>query len=549
MAEEDLTQPAETVDDQVEVEIPAKKDILTIIREWPLSRKLSLAAVTVISLTLFAVIIIQAKHADYQLLYANLSEKDAGSVVTWLKGQRIDYQLKNGGKNIWISADRIYETRLDLAANSIPSGGGVGFEVFDKQSFALTDFVQKVNYTRALQGELARTVTSLAPVESTRVHLALPEKRLFKNQQKLTTASVIVTLVPGRTLDKAQVQGIIHLISGSVTGLSAENVTVINANGKILEGLDTDKDEQHISVDMLAFQQEVEHRLELRAQDLLDKTMGYGKAMVRITAQLDFAKVEKTEELYDGDDPVIRSQQVQDESNGSKSSGGIPGVQSNLQGNTQGQVVSGPASNKSSSIINYEISKTVSKIVNPVGTVKSISVSVLIADKSAPATEEGGEPVLTPRTEKEIKAIETMVATALGLDKERGDNISVTSMPFMDKAEEELVAEGMPQNLLYEYLPLLKIGLLSVGVLLFYFFLVRPIIKTMKGEVTAHNKTIAELEKEALEREKAAAEEQKELEEPEEEEIVPDTILSMRHQVMQNQVPTAYIIKKWINEG
>ncbi len=549
MAEEDLTQTAETVEDQVEVEIPAKKNLFTLIQEWPLSRKISLAAVTVISLALFAVIIIQAKQADYQLLYANLTEKDAGSVVSWLKGQKISYQLKNGGKNIWIAADKIYETRLDLAANSIPSGGGVGFEVFDKQSFALTDFVQKVNYTRALQGELARTVTSLAPVESTRVHLALPEKRLFKNQQKLTTASIIVTLVPGRTLDKDQVQGIIHLISGSVTGLSAENVTVISANGKILEGLDTDKDEQRISVDMLAFQQEVEHRLELRAQDLLDKTMGYGKAMVRITALLDFAKVEKTEEFFDGDDPVIRSQQVQDESSGSKSSGGIPGVQSNLQGNTQGQVSSGPASNKSSSIINYEISKTVSKIVNPVGTIKSISVSVLIADKIQPPAEENGELVVTPRTEKEIKSIETMVATALGLDKERGDNISVTSMPFMDNAEEELVAEGMPQNLLYEYLPLLKIGLLSVGVLLFYFFLVRPIIKTMKGEVTSHNKTIAELEKEALEREKAAAEAQNQPEEPEEEEIIPDSILSMRQKVMHNQVPTAYIIKKWINEG
>ena len=142
-----------------------------------------------------------------------------------------------------------------------------------------------------------------------------------------------------------------------------------------------------------------------------------------------------------------------------------------------------------------------------------------------------------------------MVATALGLDKERGDNISVTSMPFMDNAEEELVAEGMPQNLLYEYLPLLKIGLLSVGVLLFYFFLVRPIIKTMKGEVTSHNKTIAELEKEELERERAAFEAEKQLEEPEEEDIVPDSILLMRQKVMQNQVPTAYIIKKWINEG
>lgn len=546
MAEDDFTQQGNTEEEAVV--IPEKKNLLTLLKEWPLSRKIALAAVAVTSLAVFSVIIMQARQADYQLLYANLTEKDASSVVSWLKGQRINYELKNGGKNIWISADQIYETRLELAANAIPSGGGVGFEVFDKQSFALTDFVQKVNYTRALQGELARTVTSLAPVETTRVHLALPEKRLFKNQQKLTTASVIVTLVPGRTLDKEQVQGIIHLISGSVAGLSPENVTVINANGKVLEGMDLEEDEQRISMDMLAFQQEVEHRLELRAQDLLDKTMGYGKAMVRVTALLDFAKVEKTEELFDSEEPVIRSQQIQGENNGGQVSGGIPGVQSNLQGNSGGQTVTTPGSSKTSSITNYEISKTVSKIINPVGTTKSISVSVLIADKVTPPTDEESEATIIPRSEKELQAIETMIASALGLEQERGDNISVTSMPFMDNAEEVLIAEGMPKNLLYEYLPLIKIILISVGALFFYIFLIRPIIKTMRGEVVAHNKTIAELEQEALESQKAVTEEELE-EEPEIEEIIPDSIVAMRQKVMQNQIPTAYIIKKWIREG
>lgn len=542
MAEEDLIQEQNTTE---EPPVPERKDLLTLLKEWPLSRKIALGAVAVFSIALFAVIIIQARTADYQLLYANLEQKDASAITTWLKGQRINYQLKNNGKNIWIPADKIYESRLDLAAIDLPSGGGVGFEVFDKQSFALTDFVQKVNYTRALQGELARTVTSLGPVESTRVHLALPEKRLFKNQQKLATASVIVTLVPGRSLDKEQVQGIIHLISGSVTGLSPENVTVINANGKILEGMDTDKDEQRISVDMLAFQQEVEHRLEMRAQDLLDKTMGYGRAMVRVTATLDFAKIEKTEELFDADDPVVRSEQTQEESSGSQGSGGIPGVQSNLQGNSAGQTISTPGSNKSSRIINYEISKSVSKIINPVGSIKALSVSVLIADKIVPAKDENGDASISPRSEEELKAIESMVASALGLVTDRGDVINVTSMPFMEKAEEQLVAEGLPKNLLYEYLPMVKIGLLFIGALLFYFLLVRPIIKTMKREVTEHNKTIAELERAALE---AKAEEEKE-EEIIEEEIIPDSIITLRQQIMRNHVPTAFIVKNWIQEG
>ncbi|MBU0943591.1 MAG: flagellar M-ring protein FliF [Proteobacteria bacterium] len=542
MAEEDFIQEQNSGEKPA---LPKRKDLLTLLKEWPLSRKIALATVAVISIALFAVLIIQARTADYQLLYANLEQKDASAVISWLKGQRIDYQLKNNGKNIWIPADKIYESRLDLAAIDLPSGGGVGFEVFDKQSFALTDFVQQVNYTRALQGELARTVTSLAPVESTRVHLALPEKRLFKNQQKQATASVIVTLVPGRALDKEQVQGIIHLISGSVAGLTPENVKVINANGKILEGTEIDKDEQRIPIDRLAYQQEVEHRLEMRAQDLLDKTMGYGKAMVRVTATLDFAKVEKTEELFDGEEPVVRSEQLQQESSGTQGTGGIPGVQSNLEGNGGGQTSSTPVSNKSSRIINYEISKSISKIINPVGSITTLSVSVLIADKVLPSKDGKTETATLPRSADELKAIETMVASALGLVSARGDIINVTSMPFMEKAEEQLIAEGIPKNLLYEYLPLVKIGLLSVGALLFYFLLIRPIIKTMKREVTEHNKTISELEREALE----AKQSEEHQEEIEEEEILPDSIVTLRQQIMRNHVPTAYIIKNWIQEG
>lgn len=546
MAEEDIIQEETTEEAQ---KIPEQRDLITFIKEWPLSRKIALAAVSLLSIALFAIIIIQARTADYQLLYANLAEKDAASVVEWLKGQRIEYELKNQGKNIWISANKIYETRLELASGGLPSGGGVGFEVFDKQSFALTDFVQKVNYTRALQGELARTITSLAPVEATRVHLALPEKRLFKNQQKKATASIIVTLAKGGTLGKDQVQGIIHLVSGSVEGLNSDEVTVIDGHGKVLEGIAKTDDEQRFSVDMLVFQQELEHRMEARAQDLLDKTMGYGQAMVRVTANLDFAKVEKTEELFDADEPVIRSEQTQQESSGSQSAGGIPGVESNLQGNIAGQSSGTPPSSKISRTINYEISKTISKTINPIGTIKSLSVSVLLADKIIPAQDDESEPKSETRSEKDLQAVKTMVASALGLDVERGDNINITSMPFMALADDQLIAEAIPKNLLYEYLPLVKIGLLSVGALLFYFLMVRPIIRTMKGGVTDHNKKVMELEQAAFKakKDKEMAELKAKYETPEE--LIPDEVMTLRHEVMQNHVPTAYIIKNWINEG
>lgn len=527
------SQPAEVVR-------PQRKNVLTLVQEWPLSRKIATGTVLLISLSLFALLIFQARVADQQLLYANLELNDAAAVADWLKTQKIDYALKNGGRDIWIAAPKIYQTRLELAANSLPSGGGVGFEVFDKQNFALTDYVQKVNYTRALQGELARTISSLAPVESTRVHLALPEKRLFKSQQANATASVIVTLVPGKNLDQKQVQGIIHLVAGSVNDLDPENVKVIDANGVVLESEKKPDKDNLLSADMLAFQREVENRLEIQAQDLLDKSMGKDNAMVRVSAALDFAKVEKTQELFDADDPVVRSEQINQESSGAETVGGVPGVQSNLQGNELGQTSTAPPSNKNSRTTNYEISKTISKIINPVGTVSKLSVSVLVADKVS--LDDNGKPESTiPRTAEELKSIENMVASAIGLVPQRGDIINVLSMPFVDSENIQQDGEQVPGNVLYQYIPLVKYGLIGLGGLLVYFFLVRPVIKTMKGEVKQHYKTVEQLEQE----QKVQIEE-----EPVEPPLpVDEAITALRREVQQNQIPTAFIVKNWIQEG
>ena len=522
---------------------PARKNPIELIQAWPLSRKLATGAVLLISIAIFAILIFQARIADQQLLYANLSMNDAAAVTEWLKGQKIAYNLRNGGKDIWITADKIYQSRLELAANGLPSGGGIGFEVFDKQSFALTDYVQKVNYTRALQGELARTITSLAPVESTRVHLALPERRVFKRQQKDATASVILTLVPGKRLDQDQVQGIIHLVAGSVTDLEPENVKVIDSDGVVLEGPKKSDNTQLLSADMLAYQQEVEHRLEIRAQDLLDKTMGKDNAMVRVSATLDFSKVEKTQEMYDPDEPVIRSEQVTQESSGGQTSGGIPGVVSNLQGIEAGQQSATPSSSSNSRITNYEISKTISTVINPVGTITKLSVSVLVADKVE--TDENGQP--TPpvaRTENELKSIENMVSSAIGVVPDRGDMINVISMPFVDTEKEVTAGDQAVTENLYQYLPLAKYALIFLGLLLAYFFLIRPLIKAVKGEVQQHNKTVEQLE---LEQRQALENSNKEPERS----ILPvdDAITLLRREVMQNQVPTAFIVKNWIHEG
>ena len=472
--------------------------LLAALTEWPLSRKLALAAVTAISLGLFAFIIIQARSADYQLLYGNLVESDASGMVEWLKGQKIPYQFSNNGHNILIPAKNIYETRLSLASAGLPQGGGVGFEIFDKQSFALTDFVQKVNYSRALQGELARTIASLGPVESARVHLALPEKRLFKEQQKPATASVIIKLATGKRLAESQIEGIIHLVSGSIEGLSPDEVTIIDQNGNVLSKTGDKGITGNLSPDMLEYQMQVEHRMEERAQALLDKSLGAKNAMVRVAATLDFAKTEKTEETFDPEEPVIRSEQSTEEKSGSELTGGVPGVQSNLEGNSNGTAGATPPSSKSQRTINYEISKVVSKTINPVGTVSRLSVSVLVADRIIPAKEK--EPEKTePRTAEELKALENMVASALGLNQTRGDKIEVTSMPFLG-TEEAVESEGMAASRVYQLMPLIKYGLLLLGGALLYFLMIRPLMKTLKQDVTRHYKTVEQMEAEQAQR-------------------------------------------------
>jgi len=545
MAEENLPTEETNVPATSPDRPPERKNMVTLVKEWPLSRKLALAGVIIISLALFGLIIFQGRTADYQLLYANLTEKDAASVVSWLKAENIAYQLKNNGKNIWIPADILHETRLNLAGNGLPTGSGVGFEVFDKQSFALTDYVQKVNYTRALQGELSRTITSLGPVDMARVHLALPEERLFKEQQKQPTASVIVTLAEGQTLDTQQVQGIIHLVAGSISGLVPENITVVDSNGVVLDGGQKEEEEKFLSVDMLGFQQQVESRLELRAQDLLDKTIGRDKAMVRVNANLDFSKVEKTQELFDPEEPVIRSEQVNREQSGAPVTGGIPGVQSNLQGVVPQQVADPQGSTSSTSrTTNYEISKTINKIINPVGTIQDLSVSILVADKVVPATEDTPASI-SPRTAEELQSIETMVAAALGIDLERGDQISVTSMPFSEAPEEIMIAEAPPSNLLYEYLPFVKLGLVAAGALLTYLLLVRPIVKTMKGEIKEHYKTVETLEQEQRAQERALEMEQRAAEEK----ITEDPVAVIRRSILENPTPAAHILKNWLQEA
>ena len=472
-----------------------KKNMLDVIMEWSLARKLSLVAATVVSVLLFSLIIMQSQVADYSLLFANLPGRDASSVIEWLKGQKIPYRLEDGGRDIMIPADKVYEARIELAGSGL-SEGGVGFEIFDKQSFGMTDFAQKVNYRRALQGELMRTITSLAPVESARIHLALPEKRLFREQQQQATASVIIKLSSGRSLKESQLQGIVHLVAGSVEGLESENVTVVDSSGKVLSKSSSDEMAGPMTPGMLNYQQTMERRLEVRAQSLLDRALGAGNSLVRVNAEVDFDQREKVEEALDPKGSVIVSEQSSTEEGGMESSGGVPGVASNLNGNAATTTAATPAT-RSDETVNYELSKIVSKTVQSVGSLKTLSVSVLVADRVTPGAE-GAKPTSTPRSTKEVAEIEQMVRSALGINNTRGDLISVVSMPF----ESGFIDEPLPQpsiiNKIYPFMPIIKYSLLAIASLFAYLLFLKPLMRTLRGasDQTQPMKTVEELEAE-----------------------------------------------------
>ena len=528
---------AQNTANPVKSEEPKKKSMFDVIMEWSLARKLSLVGAAAVSVVLFSLIIMQSQVADYSLLFANLPSRDASSVVEWLKGHKIPYRLEDGGRDILIPADKVYEARIDLAGSGL-SEGGVGFEIFDKQSFGMTDFAQKINYRRALQGELTRTITSLAPVEAARIHLALPEKRLFRDQQQPATASVIVKLASGRSLKESQLQGIVHLVAGSVEGLDAENVTVVDSSGKALSKSSSDEVAGPMTPGMLTYQQTVERRLENRAQSLLDRALGAGNSLVRVTADVDFDKNEKVEESLDPKGAVIVSEQTSTEEGGTETAAGVPGVASNLNGNTTTTAATTTPSTRSDETINYELSKVVSKTVKSVGTLKGLSVSVLVADRVTPGAA-GEAPTSAPRNTEELQGIEKMVRSALGINDSRGDVISVVSMPFESGFADDVLPEPSLIDKVYPFMPIIKYSLLVIASLLAYLLFLKPLMRTLRGasEEAQPVKTVEELEAEMR-----GDSETPLLGGPS------DPLAQIRQEVLGGDMMPVQVIKSWLHE-
>ena len=265
------------------------------------------------------------QQPDMQVLFSNLAPDDAGAIVDKLKDSKVPYETSGGGTTILVPSAQVHDLRLELAGQGLPHGGGVGFEIFDRSTLGMSEFVQKLNYRRALQGELARMIAQMPEVERARVHLAMPERRLFATEQDRARASVVLSLRGGQMLAKAQVQGIVHLVSSSVEGLQARDVTVVDGHGQLLSNASNDET-AGLTGSQLEYQRTVEKDIETRIQSMLERIVGTNKAVVRVSSQLDFRKVETTEERFDPNGQVVRSEQRGQEkaTGGNEQSGGVP---------------------------------------------------------------------------------------------------------------------------------------------------------------------------------------------------------------------------------
>jgi flagellar M-ring protein FliF len=479
-----------------------------------IAKRVTLIGFVAATLTGFIFLAFWTGSPDYQLLYSNLSPEDGGAIISSLKEKKIPYKTSGNGNAILIPIEQIHEVRLDLASRGLPRGSGVGFEIFDNTKLGMTEFVQNVNYQRALQGELSRTINGFDEVESTRVHIVMPSKSLFLEDETPASASIILKLSPGRWLKKPQVQAMVHLVSSSISGLKPENITIVDNYGKMLAGSEVNSQSGAPDSDQLALQEKIEKGMETRIQSMLEKPLGPGKATVKVACELDFRRRELTEEKFFPDKNAVRSEQLFNESSGSATGpSGVPGVLSNTaagdltgedakkkQGESEG---SENRFHKQERTVNYEISKVTSHTIEPFAAIKRLSVAVIVDGTRKPAGNEKGDNngtqgAYVPRTDEEMAKLERIVKRAVNFNSERGDEVEVINIPFEPLTP--VLTEGDQHEkgwLAYveRYAPSAKSAAMGLFFILMFLFVVRPLIKWLTSSPTKSGQTLKQLPK------------------------------------------------------
>jgi flagellar M-ring protein FliF len=435
------------------------QSLLALWKQLGLNQRVSLVLAAFVVVGVMASIVIWARRPDYQLLYARLGEKDAASVIGYLQAQNIPHQVTAGGTAVEVPSDQVYKLRMDLAAKGLPSGDGVGFEIFDKGQFGLSDFVQRTNYLRAIQGELARTITQLQGVHSARVLIVQPENRLLLTDQSVkSTASVFVDLGGGR-LDPDQVNAIRHLVANSVQGLVPDEVAVVDNHGRVLSEELKEDPTLGTASSQMRYKQQVEDYLEKKVESMLAQVIGPGNAVVRVSADIETDATTLTEEKYDPEGQVVRTQSTTEDTSSSvesHASGGNVGVSSNVpeKANASAESNARPATtteqDRKNHTISYEINRTLTNITRSPGTIKGVTAAVFIAPRQAQPGSAGAAEAPSKRTQDELNALRQIVINALGLKAAPGQPIdslvTIEEVPFAAEPVAQEVAAIQSEN-------------------------------------------------------------------------------------------------------
>lgn len=434
------------------------------------------------------------KSGDYKVLFANVSEKDGGAIIERLTQMNVPYRFAEGSGTILVPAGQVYDLRLKLSAAGLPKGSINGYELLDKTPFGQTQGQERINLQRALEGELTRTIQSLQSVQSARVHLALPNQNGFFREQQKPSASVVLTLHPGRSLDRAQVAGIVHLVSSSVPELTAKAVSVIDGSGALLSSQDGQND-RGLDTQQLQYLRDVENDYVRRVIDLLEPVVGRDNLRATVTADIDFSQTELTSEEFkpnQGDNPsAVRASKVEESSQpGPNTPTGVPGAQSNqppvpatapINGASaplQGALGGGNGnSTRREAETRYELDKTVRVTRGATGTVRRLNAAVVVNHRTG--TDNKGKPTSTPLTQEELDKLTSLVQQGIGFNQQRGDSVRVVNAPFRAPAPPSADETPLWQQPWLQ--DLLRVGAapfaLAIVALAIIFTLIRPAVK------------------------------------------------------------------------
>lgn len=465
-------------------------------RKLTINQKLSLLALgTVIFFGILSFVYLLNRD-QYQLLVSGMKASDVNEVVERLHQVGIPYQLSRGGELISVPTDRLDEARLEIASQGLPQGGGrIGFEIFDQTSWTMTDFTEQVNYRRALEGELEKTILTLSEISQARVHLVLTQESLFIEERQPAKASVVIKIRSGSNLASNRVRSIANLVAYGVEGLAPENVTVVDANGNMLSV--PPNESQALESVQLELRRRIEQELAEKVVSTLEPLVGKDKVRASSSVVLDYRETEETEEIFDPERTVVLSQQrTEDQSfDSARQPGGVPGTGATEDEKEDQEVVDQRL--RKSEMTNYEVSKTVRHVKSPKGTIERISIAVVVDDKVEMTTNAEGESIKTaqPRSSEEMDQLRVLASAAVGFDEKRGDELTVQNISFQETpaAPPNLTEETLLEQLT-PLIPTAMKYLTALGLFaLFYLMIFRPVKRKVFASLDLANPELAQL--------------------------------------------------------